>query len=346
MNPKNPISKKSLAVYALAHFWMDLSCAFLLFRTLSGGANWALCLLLYNFCAFALQMPFGLLADRLNRNGLTAAVGCVLTAFACYLPGDLPVISIIAGVGNALFHLGGGIDVLNGSSKRAAALGVFVSPGALGLYIGTIWGRADTPWLGIAPLGLLVCAAAILCFCPRCLGAQRSGNVPLDISAPEGVGVLVPLFLVVVLRSYMGMNQVFPWKSQWAIALTLALVLGKTAGGFAMDRFGPQKASAGSLGLAAVLYLASILPIPGILAVFLFNMTMPVTLWAAAKVVPGAKGFAFGLLTFGLFIGFLPSFLGWPNLLTGPIAYAAAALVSLVLLVPALRNVPKGDVLC
>ena len=80
------MTKRSLAIYSAAHFWVDLSCAFLLFRTLSGSPQWMLCLLLYNFCAFALQMPLGLLADRWNRNGLTAAAGCVLTALACLSP--------------------------------------------------------------------------------------------------------------------------------------------------------------------------------------------------------------------------------------------------------------------
>ena len=122
------------------------------------------------------------------------------------------------------------------------------------------------------------------------------------------------------------------------LLLTLALALGKTAGGFLMDKTSPRAASALSLGLAAGLYLLCVLPLPGTLAVFLFNMTMPVTLWAVAKVTPGAKGFAFGLLTFGLFLGFLPSWLGWPSLLSGPWSYVLCALISLLLLVPALRK--------
>lgn len=64
-----------LALYSAAHFWVDLSCAFLVLRTQTGAADFALCLLLYNFCAFALQMPLGLLADRLDRNGPAAAAG-------------------------------------------------------------------------------------------------------------------------------------------------------------------------------------------------------------------------------------------------------------------------------
>lgn len=326
------MDRNRLALYSLAHFWVDLSCALLVFRTMAGREDLALCLLLYNFCAFALQMPLGLLADRLDRNGTLAAAGCGLTALA-YLPLPAVLAALLAGTGNALFHLGGGIDVLNAGEKRAAALGVFISPGALGLFIGTLWGKGGAPALWLGPAGLLALGGAILFF-----RRGPSGNSPLELTPKGGYGPLLPLFLVVVLRSYMGMNQTFSWKSQWALALTLALALGKAAGGFAMDRLGPKRASAWSLGLAAALYLVSALPLPGTLAVFLFNMTMPVTLWAAARAVPGAKGFSFGLLTFALFLGALPSFLGWPSLLAGPGSYAAMAVLSLVLLWIPLRK--------
>lgn len=325
------MNNKLLTLYSLAHFWVDLSCSFLIFRTLAGGADFALCLLLYNFCAFALQMPFGLLADRLDRNGAVAAGGCGLIALAYFLP--WPVLTAVtAGIGNALFHLGGGIDVLNRSRERAWALGIFVSPGAVGLFIGTQWGKSVSPALWLGPAGLLALGGLILWLCRRRPGSLRSGNALVDLNAPGGYAPLLPLFLVVALRSYMGMNQSFDWKVEWVVALTLALALGKTAGGFAMDRLGAGRASGWSLGLAAALYLFSAMPLPGILAVFLFNMTMPVTLWAAARVVPGSKGFTFGLLTFALFLGYLPSFMGWPSLLSGPVSYAAMALASLALL--------------
>lgn len=320
------MDKKLLALYSLAHFWVDLSCALLVFRTMADEADFMLCLLLYNFCAFALQMPFGLLADRLDRNGVVAAAGCALVALAYLLPPPVPA-AVTAGVGNALFHLGGGVDTLNRSRESAWALGIFVSPGALGLFIGTLWGRGASPALWLGPAGLLVLGGLILA-----LRRGPSGNEAVDVSAPGGYAPLPPLFLVVVLRSYMGMNQAFDWKAEWALVLTLALVLGKTAGSFAMDRLGARSASAISLGLASALYLASALPLPGVLAVFLFNMTMPVTLWAAARVMPGAKGFTFGLLTFALFLGYLPSMMGWPSLLTGPVRYGLVALLSLALL--------------
>jgi FSR family fosmidomycin resistance protein-like MFS transporter len=325
------VGRTALALYSAAHFWVDFSCALLIFGRLSGNPAFGFCALLYNFCAFALQMPLGLLADRLNRNGLAAASGCVLISAAGFLP-QPEALAVAAGVGNALFHLGGGIDVLNGSTSHAAALGVFVSPGAAGLFLGTLLGRRAAPPFWLGPLGLLILAGLI-----AGLFHRPSGNASLSLSG--SCGKLVPLFLVVVLRSYMGMNQSFSWnRAAWTPILILALALGKTAGGFAMDRLGPRRAADWSLGAAAVFDLGSALPLPGTAAVFLFNMTMPVTLWAAARRLPGAKGFAFGLLTFGLFLGFLPSYLGWPKPLSGPGVYAAASLASLILLRAGLRK--------
>ena len=203
--------KPLLMLYSLAHFWVDLSCAFLAFRFLSGSADFLLCLLLYNFCAFALQMPLGLWADSLDRNGMLAAAGCGLTAAAFLLPASL-VAAVVAGVGNALFHLGGGIDVLNASGEKAAALGVFVSPGAVGLYVGTLWGGEAAVSALLPPAGLLALGGGILLLCRRTFGSLRSGNAPVEAEPAGGSWLpLVPLFLVVVLRSWMGLGQSFPW---------------------------------------------------------------------------------------------------------------------------------------
>ena len=321
-----------LALYSLAHFWVDLSCALLAFRTLSASPDFALCLLLYNFCAFALQMPLGLLADRLDRNGAVAAAGCALVALAYAVPLPLAA-AVTAGVGNALFHLGGGIDTLNTGLDRSAALGIFVSPGAVGLFLGTLWGRGDAAPLWAGPVGLLLLAGAILWLCRRTFGSLRSGNAPVEAEPAGGSWLpLVPLFLVVVLRSWMGLGQSFPWKAAWGLPLVLALALGKAAGGFLMDAVGPRRAAGWSLALAAALYLFSGHAAPGLMAVFLFNMTMPMTLWAAAQLLPGAKGFGFGLLTFALFVGYLPVYLGWPAVFGNVWACAAAAALSLALL--------------
>lgn len=334
-------NKKLLTVYSVAHAVVDFSCAFLVYRTMLDSEHLGLALLLYNFCAFALQMPLGLLADGWNRNAVVAAVGCGAVALA-YLP-VLPTLlaAVIAGVGNGLFHVGGGLDVLNDSGKKSSALGIFVSPGALGLYFGGILGRGAGLPAVLPAAGLILFAALILFVARHTYKGFASLNAPAEVTLPKG-GLLpvVLLTAVVVLRSYMGFNQALPWKGEWhwGLIVTLALVLGKAAGGFLCDWLGARKAAALSLVLAAAFYLLSNAPLCGTLAVFLFNMTMPMTLWAAARLLPGGKGFAFGLLTFALFLGYLPTWLGWPSVMVSPWMNALGAVLSAVLLLGGLRK--------
>ena len=337
-----PITKTQLAVYSLGHFWVDLSCALLMFARLESAPEWALCVLLYNFCAFALQMPIGLLADRLSRNSCVAALGCALTALG-WGASRLPVLAaVIAGVGNGCFHVGAGVDVLNISEKKSAALGVFVSPGAFGIYLGTMLGKSGAlpGWLSVA--GLLCFGALCIALELRHRGSLDSGNAPVELSPGLGKNTLWALaccFLVVALRSYVGMALSFPWKTGgWAAATVCAVVFGKAAGGFLGDALGMKKAAAASLGLSALLFFFSGSPYAGVAAVFLFNMTMPVTLWAAARLLPGGRGFAFGMLTFALFLGFLPAYLERPVPMQNELGYALGALASLGLLALGLRK--------
>lgn len=324
-----------LCIYSAGHFWVDFSCALLMFSQVSGTGEWALCALLYNFCAFALQMPIGLLADRLGRSGFAAALGCALAAAGWGLAPLHVAAAVTAGLGNACFHVGGGVKVLRDGRDRAAPLGIFVSPGALGIFFGTLLGRRDGFPGWVSASGLLLFALAFL------LLERREGERAAPGRAPsqnqDAVPVLVCCFLVVVLRSYLGMVMTFSWKTgSWALALTCALVLGKAAGGFLGDRLGMVRAAVLSLGLAAALFCLSGSPWAGTAAVFLFNMTMPITLWAAARLLP--PGLAFGTLTFALFLGFLPVWLGWPVLFTGGTEYAAGALCSLALLALGLKR--------
>lgn len=325
--------KRTLTVCCAGHFLVDFACAFLLFRTLRGDAAWGGLLLAYNFCAFAVQMPLGLLADRWDRDALVAAVGALLVMLAYGLTA-LPWVAVaVVGLGNAAFHVGGGLETLSLSGERAGPLGLFVAPGAVGLFLGTLLGGAGAFPLWPVPFLLLFAAAALL-------WARTDRPEICGTPAAEGRPALPLLLLlaVVVLRSHVGMSLTFPWKGEghWALVLVLALALGKAAGGYLADRFGFPPTAAGSLLLSAAMLLTPGLPACGVAAVFLFNMTMPLTLWAAARLLPGTRGFAFGLLTFGLFLGFLPAAFGAPAL-SGPAA-ALWALASLALLLPGLKR--------
>lgn len=327
--------KRTLRVCCVAHFLVDFSCAFVLFRTLRGELRWTELLILYNFCAFAVQMPLGLLADRWNRDGLVAAAGALLVTVAYGLTGFPWLAAAVAGLGNAAFHVGAGLEVLTVSEDRAGPLGLFVSPGAVGLFFGALLGKGVVLPLWLAPIGLLCAAVALFWTRKERTGGMAAAALPRWKAV--GLPILLPL-TVVILRSYVGMTLVFPWKSQehWALVLTTALVLGKAVGGYLADRFGAIRAAAASLVLSALLLLCADIPACGIMAIFLFNMTMPLTLWACARLLSGTRGFAFGILTFGLFLGFLPASFGAGSLSGG--AAALLALLSLLLLLPGLRK--------
>ncbi|MDR0489807.1 MAG: hypothetical protein LBH28_00980 [Oscillospiraceae bacterium] len=327
-------------LYSAAHFLVDFACAFLMFRYIAETPDWYFCILLYNFFAFAMQMPLGILVDKLNRNHLFAAFGCILVGVAYGLCRSPYAAVAVVGAGNALFHLGGGVDVLNISGEKSGALGLFVSPGAFGVYFGTMLGK-NAISAGIPIPAALFVAAALIIFARRMRVGVFPGNAEFSLDAStQPIIAAVCLFLVVCLRSYTGLAIQFPWKGigYWGIALVSAVVLGKAAGGFLADKFGKYKISCLSLGFAAFLFLIPQIPVAGVFSMLLFNMTMPITLWAMARIFPGAKGFSFGLLTFGLFLGFLPVYLGASVPPGVSWLFAPSAALSLALLLFGLRK--------
>ena len=326
-----------LWIYSLAHFCVDFGCAYFIYSRFLNPWQWTLCLVLYNFCAFAMQAPLGLLGDRINRNAIYAAAGCVIVALSAFLSKYAVLACIAAGLGNALFHLGGGIDTLNECGEKCGKLGVFVSPGAFGIFFGTKLGRAKAPDFRIVVGGLILAAVLILLTAARKGLLKQSRNVPVSFAGAGDPGVITAalcFFLVVCLRSFAGSSMAFPWKAagQWALINTCAVVFGKTAGGFIADRFGAVRSSWVTLGASALLFLFASHPLAGVPAVFLFNMTMPVTLGALGRMLPGVKGFVFGTLTLALFVGLVPVIL-WRSLTGLPdYSYSLMALLSALLL--------------
>lgn len=306
--------KAMTAVYSAAHFLVDLSCAFLMMRFILGGASENF--LMYNFCAFALQMPIGIILDKLGGGHRAASVGCGLIFLAYFgaFAGLLTPAAICAGVGNALFHAGGGVYVLD-KYESSGALGVFVSPGAVGLYLGTIWGKGNDMSF-ILPMAAMLIAAVFIFAAPYIFKCddKRGGAVEnfFDFKASFPLcAAAFMFFAVVVIRSYGGFALSYPWKITPAAALTAVIMTagGKALGGFVSDRFGKEKTAAVSMVLAAVLYLFSNNIVCGLAAILIFNMSMPITLRAAADIFKGGRGFSFGLLTFALFLGYVPSYI-------------------------------------
>lgn len=334
-----------LLCFSAVHFLVDFSCALLVLGRVAPDWDPALAVLLYNFFAFAVQMPLGLVADRFGRGELFASAGCLLVLAAWLLPPGMA--AVIAGLGNASFHVGGGLDTLNASERDgrqvlwAGPLGIFVSTGAFGIYFGGLW-AFSAPKL---PVCMALLAAALL------LAVLGKGvpNAPLSLPRGDGRfwGTAVCLVLVVILRSFLGLAADFSWKASYGLLSVAAAACGKAAGGLLADRFGVRRTAAVSLLLSTICFVWAGRAVTGLLGLFFFNMTMPLTLWAAARLLRGAKGFSFGLLTFGLFLGFLPVFFGASALsseaLLPTVLLPALSLVSLGLLLAGLRGVERRE---
>lgn len=396
------------ALYSILHLLVDGVCAMAMFGTFIPRDGGYFNILLYNFCAFALQMPFGVAMDALHareegRNRdvslwyakagkknvdfdlLTAVIGVLCTiAGAVTHP-------VVLGIGNALFHVGGGVGTIRdsrvgtvheggdesdcrsrygGNDGRGliVRLGVFVAPGALGLYLGTLLVKNGgwSPWIWGVSAGMLLLCVGMMHFCYRRQRHMQHVPRPCD-EAASGIGesekgicaagqdhaltmvtgedlhlwfgqrtmrLAACCLIVVILRSYLGMAVAFPWKTGVLAGVfsVLAVVGGKMMGGFLSAWKGSFRTAAVSLVLAAVCYFfSSVMPL-GLAALFLFNMTMPITLYWMIRAFPQMPGFAFGSLTFALFLGFLPAYMGVQSVWAGNVIGGAGSMLSLLLL--------------
>ena len=326
-----------IALLSLIHMGIDFLCAFALYRSLK---DWGPGLFfVYNFCAFALQLPLGMALDYWVEQGDALQPGLFFTFLGVLLTVLGTVTSpYILGIGNALFHTGGGVLSIREDEEAAyggRGLGVFVAPGALGLSLGMI---LEVPFLPV----VVLMSVFLLILCLR-LFVQRGELAPALAPRAGSEGLFESVlfcFAVVILRSLTGLSISFPWRKGVFLILfsTLALAAGKTAGGFLSYCWGMKKTVLITLVSAAVCYaLGNTLP-GGIAALFFFNMTMPLTLYLLVKKMPQAPGLAFGILTFALFLGYLPVYYGLLRSLPPFPAGSAGALLSLLLLGWAVRR--------
>jgi MFS transporter, FSR family, fosmidomycin resistance protein len=326
--------------YSLGHALVDAACAAVLFAIASSNgsdSNFQYQLILvYAVVAFSTQPIFGLLVDALKTPAQMAALGILLVAGSTQML-SVPLLAVVtSGIGNAFFHAGGGHASLELTRGKAALPGIFVAPGALGLTVGTLIGKSGgfTSWPFLI---LLLIMAVVTLAIPRPVAvAQR--KLPENLRWFETVILL--LLLSVAIRSLVGQSLVLPWKSDptLLVMLTLAVVLGKALGGILADRLGWSTVAVSGLVLSVPL-LAFFTPAPAlvILGLFLFNLSMPVTLTCLAWMLPGKSGFAFGLTALALIIGALPVFLPLHALTGAPIFIFAAILVSIAALYGGLR---------
>lgn len=330
---------KIVLIYSIIHFIVDLSCCILIVNLLSNKIDNKLILftatIIYNFFAFAVQLPVGIIADKINKNAIVSAIGCIFIAISFFISSNPICATIIAGLGNSMFHVGGGIDVLNISNKKATLSGIFVSTGAMGIFLGGKSVSINFNKYYLIILILIISAIFLISLYEQIKEKVKNETMIIPHVNLNEILIIVCLITTVVIRSYVGLILSFEWKSKFILALIsiLAVVFGKMLGGIIGDKIGFLKISVISLVFSAICFIFSFNnSILGILAILFFNMTMPITLTALSNILNNNKGMAFGLLTLALFIGAFPTFFGYNKFIFNPIGLFSITIISAIIL--------------
>ncbi len=297
----------------------------------------------YDVLAFGSQAVIGLVTDRIRKPRAVAIAGLVLTVLSLIaLPLHPLAAMLLAGSGNALFHVGAGALALTVEPGRATAAGIFVGPGAFGLALGMFVGRSGpfATW----PFHLaLVASLAILWWVP-------APEKPYDALPDEpriAGGWLVALLLLfsVTVRSFVGLAGSYACPKSVALGFSLgvAACTGKALGGLVADRVGWIRTGVGALLLSAPL-IAFGGRVPGTLVagMFFFQMTMPVTLAALAVQYARRPALVFGMASLALIVGAVPTFWGITRLYYSRGGFFALIILSALALYAGLQRLGEG----
>ena len=326
MSEKSSFRYHFIGICSILHFLVDGLCVCSLYL-LSSHLEMPYLLgifLTYNILAFLTQPLTGALVDKSHRMHwillasvffLTIAVLLVSltisTSFFQNTWGMFTVASFL-GIGNSLFHVWGGKQMVMKTDNDIRALGTFVSTGAFGLAVGMVF----YSWTLLYIILLAICLLALTYLrldLPQTV--QSTTVTPPEIKQPTFTKAFIcfsilSIMLIVMLRSLIGELFSSGIVKNPSIILVLGAVamLGKMAGGWFCKFIGLVTASILMvLGVVVCLLFRDRSEEVLYVGLFIINCTMPITLYLANVLLRGKEGYAFGLLAASLIPGYLLS---------------------------------------
>ena len=326
-----------LSLFTLAHPLVD-ACS--LSVLIAGGMSWRR-VVAYNAMAFALQLPMGLVADERPgwvRGGFCLGTGmAVAAAIAAAFGAREWGILAVACVGNALFHLTAGKEILDTHGGRGGPIGLFISTGALGLLAGRMGmehcAAVALPAFAVALAAVAVASAVRWSGIAGILPAKpspgtaafpepRAGCPRSDIAATRPEGRFPELLPIVESMALPGLFALVAWRSWAGLAANrisagqgMALLLvgaavtwaGKALGGYAGERLGRWPVTAASVcGSVALAFLCPPENTAAWMALlFVAQLATGPVLSLLYDRTGRRGGMAFGLNCLGLFAGSL-----------------------------------------
>ncbi len=327
-----------VGIATLMHFLVDglcLCCTYLLTSPFN-LPHLAAIFITYNLLAFLSQPLTGWMADRIRHKHwmllgavMLLAVAVLVTPLVMSSGGESTMFAVAAllGIGNSLFHVWGGKQVVLQVGNDIRALGVFVSTGAFGLAVAIVF--CSWTLLYIFLLALIVLATAYVMtdkseshehIQSKKLPTNSANRSPLNPQPspnsaqrstlnPQRTSFVLAIAAFVMFRSYLGKEFSLGAANTDAMILLVGFVtmLGKMSGGWISRWMGVVKA----LTMILIVVLACMLTqrfspvLPALAGLFMINCTMPITLYLANSVLPEREGLAFGILAAALMPGYL-----------------------------------------
>ena len=294
--------KGAFITFCASHFLIRFACFYLLYGALPRSAGSSVLAATGSLIFILLSVglvPFaGRFSDALPKIPL-GAIGGLMTAAGAFLSDAYPFPAVFfAGVGAALFCVGGAGENLSFARGTFGRLAGFSAAGALGAAAGA--GAAAwvilPPWL--PALGALGAGAACALFC-------RASRYPRKVTAfspavrsflPEAGALGLALLIRAGVCAALLLVPVQYLRGGSLALIFLALAAGRLSGGLFADRFGARRTAVVALLLALpLLTLFSSVSVLLYIGIFFAGVPFSPTVCAACAALPETPRFSYGL---------------------------------------------------
>lgn len=320
--------------YAFVHFSVEVASFFLLFSRFGADSRWWVMALLFDALAFLPQSIFGVISDKHPKLNM-GVIGCLLMIISLIIKNNIFSLVTVA-LGNALIHINGAQHTLRGNDGKITPNAIFIGAGSFGVITGQLLGKGDNIFFVVIPLVLLVGSGIIMCIIKKKNDIEKKVAHFNIASDKDIVFIVLCSFFAVAIRGYIAYAIPIEWNKTaiQSVLLFVFMGVGKMAGGILADIIGFRKVTILSLiGGLPFLLAGNTNMVLSLIGVSFFSMTMPVTVAILSSLFPKQTGFAFGITTFGLFVGTAPAFFVLPGTLAAhQITVAVLTLMALPLI--------------
>ena len=295
------INRKKILLYSsISHLMVDMSTIFIALNCIAGESNLLLYIMLYNLFAFTLQLPMGIIADKVKNTYAFVIISFFIIFIGTFVKGEILTIFFV-GVGNAMFHIGCGKEVLERSEGFAKFVGIYVSTGAIGVFLAKFLINNSIDFIIYIRIIIIVLIISLYSI-KNSFGYIEKSKSKYELNNFNIVFFVIFLLIAVGIRSLFS-NFNFSLVFFQSVLVVIATFLGKAIGGILTDRYGIKRVIIFSLLISIFSFYFYENFYLLVIGIFTFNMSMPITLILISNILKKHKGFAFGLTTFMLFVG-------------------------------------------